>query len=92
MIVAEIDGLAKNLYERISTERDRLVKEYLVSIGKDPEQRDDLKEVTYDGNSSKIATYYWQDTPILTIKISESGMAIEFDTPNTETQEVRKET
>lgn len=79
----KIEDIADNLYRRIEGEVEKLLASQLALIGGDIE---DVHKTIYPDDEFALASYEYNGKKILGVRISQNRMAIEFDTPNLETQ------
>ena len=94
---SKIDDLSANLYSRIMEETERLLKSQLEKLGVDVENLlvetklmgelgPDFIQVYYPDDPKALFSYQYNGKPILGARISDNGMAIEWDVPEIETQ------
>jgi hypothetical protein len=90
----KIDDIVTNLYRRVCEEKEKILKSQLEILGVDTQKCIDEKK-QIDGlvfcsngftNPMILESWYYNNTPILAIKIGENMMSIEFDIPKLETQ------
>lgn len=81
-----IDVLLANLHRRVIEQSETLLREQFVDMGIDPDDVDLIadhgKRVSRPEEEMRLFDYYWDETLILSVKIADNWMAIEFDRPN----------
>ena len=86
----KVDNITANLHRRIEEETEKLLKSQLQILCGDME---DVTKKFYPNDEFALATFFYKNKAILSVRISENWMGIEFDTPKipreerTETQE-----
>lgn len=83
---SKIDDIVANLYHRIVEETERLLESQLEKLGVEDEPGDliidnILKYIEYPDDPLALFSYEYMGYPILGAKISENGMAVEWDVP-----------
>ena len=82
----KIEDIANNLYRRIQEETEKILHAYIISIGLNHNdinelmESGDLKKTLYPDDPTTLATYKYKDREILTVKIK-NKMGIEFIIP-----------
>lgn len=79
----KIDDVVSNLYRRVHKNiEEKLISQLKILGVKKGGVKGRLKKVIYSNDLRALASYMYDNTVILGVRISDNGMAIEFDIPN----------